>query len=114
MSVLVMLFLVRRRIGIFENAVRFRSAHFWVGSTQTGTGERLVPSNIDIVVSSLGEDAINNFLQLKGYIHDDSFALGDADDYLSNFASGGLHVCRYRSSGQSVDVIITEVCSCYC
>jgi hypothetical protein len=63
------------------------------------SGKDFVPSDIDIVVSSLGEDAIDNFLQLKGYTRDDSFALGDADDYLSNFASGGLHVCQYRSSG---------------
>jgi hypothetical protein len=63
------------------------------------SGKDFVPSDIDIVVSSLGKDAIDNFLQLKGYTRDDSFALGDVDNYLSDFASGGLHVCRYRSSG---------------
>jgi hypothetical protein len=105
-----MSFLVRQQIRIFENALQLWSTHFWFSSTQTGIGERLC--SLHIVVSSLGEDAIDDFLQLKGYTHDELFALGNPDNYLADFAFAGLHVCRYRSSGQSVDVMIAEAC-CY-
>jgi hypothetical protein len=71
------------------------------------SGKDFVPSDIDIVVSPLGEDAVEDFLVTRGYRLVSSWVAGIGEYYTSSLP--GLRIRRYACGQRSIDVSISPV-----
>jgi hypothetical protein len=87
----------------------YDSSTLIAGSTvlKVVSGKDFVPSDIDIVVSPLGEDAVEDFLVTRGYKLVSSWVAGIDDYYMSSLP--GLRICRYVCGQHSIDISISPV-----